>query len=102
MHKNKLRSINILREMLSRIKFYFNIKLLVLNIITLFILFFFGYLTTILFDVLRNSDTIYFYGCLIEIIVIYLIPLVSGFCSAGGVLLSIKYNNKCMLNMFKP
>ena len=96
------RSINILREMLSRIKFYFNIKLLVLNIITLFILFFFGYLTTILFDVLRSSDTIYFYGCLIEIIVIYLIPLVFGFCSAGGVLLSIKYNNKCMFNMFKP
>ena len=96
------RSISILREMLSRIKFRYNIKILVLNLITLFMLFFFGYLTTILFDVLRNSDTIYFYGCLIEIIFIYLIPLIFGLCSARGVLLSIKYNNKCMFNMFKP
>ena len=68
----------------------------------IFPIFFFGYLTTILFNILTHSSNLYLYGCLLQIGILYLFPFIWGLSSIGIMILSFKFKNEFLFSISKP
>ena len=96
------KTIDILRNILKKIYFWYKLKILGLCLLITFIIFFFGYLTTILFNILTHSSNLYLYGCLLQIGILYLFPFIWGLSSIGITILSFKFKNEFLFSISKP
>lgn len=96
------KTIDILRNILKKIYFWYKLKILGLCLLITFIIFFFGYLTTILFNILTHSSNLYLYGCLLQIGILYLFPFIWGLSSIGIMILSFKFKNEFLFSISKP
>ena len=96
------KTIDILRNILKKIYFWYKIKILGLCLLITFIIFFFGYLATILFNILTHSSNLYLYGCLLQIGILYLFPFIWGLSSIGIMILSFKFKNEFLFSISKP